>query len=595
MKDNAAFNDLSGPICTDSSMERAVFWFFWGSFGLFLLFYAIRPIGSPDFWWHLKSGELMVQSGGLLQSDKFTYSGRGVISSRETLILQGYWIWQLAAYSLYSLLGVSGVFLLNFLTVAGMAGVVAQQMRRQQVESCLAIFLLTLGFFLIRAHYTLERPQVISFLFAAILVSLLTRVRDGGRLGWALPLLMTGWANLHGGFIVGDIILLCFAGGAIIEYRHDLPRLRHLLGWIAMGLCASLINPTGALAFLEILSFQGSELMTGVVEYQSTWTSFLQGSRSLIVLWFLILLYVVGFWRSRRLYLPELGVALFLALFSCGYLRNVGFFAVAMLPSIAFHWQQGTTFSSRGFSPLLKTLIFVLCSTTLLWQAKLDWQGRKDGAISSFYPKEAVEFIQNSGLRGRMYNDYDIGGYLLWKLYPQHQVFIDGRGLDPAVFNDARAIKSASLKDIDGRKEYEVLLEKYGIDYVFEPLVFRDTGRLTPLMKFLLVKQEWIPVYVDSQRYILVRNSQLNRDVIAQYGIDKREFSDRILSYLAARRANHPAGVYSYIGLTEMLIYVGRYAEAEKYLQEIMRLQPDNPQLPGLRSQLDVLSKGRRS
>jgi hypothetical protein len=568
---------------------------FAGAFLVFIFFYATAPITDLDFWWHLKTGEVMVQNRGLLQTDPFTFTGDGVVSNREALILKGYWLWQLIAYGLYSLLGFNGIFLLNFLILGAMAGVVVQQMRRQGVGNILAVGLLTLGFYLLSATYTMERPQMVSFLFAAALLALLNRVRDGGQLGWTLPLLMMVWANLHGGFVVGDLILLCFATGAVIEYRHDLPRLRHLLLWVVVGISASLLNPNGALVFAEIFSFHNSALMTGIYEYQSTWVIFRHGSWFVVLLWLLIALYGVGIWSARRLYWPEFLVALFLAYFSVAYIRNVGFFAVAMLPAIGFSLQQKRALQSRSIARPWGYLIVFAAASLLLWQTSERWQkGSKEEILSSLYPEKAAQFILASGLQGRMFNSYNFGGYLIWKLYPQHLVFIDGRGLDVKVYNDWKPITGASLKEEGGRKEFEVLLDRYGIDYVVQQHIYRENGRLTPLLKFLLVKSEWIPIYADQQSYILVRNSQVNAAVIERYRMDKRDFSNKVIGYLTAASNSSPAEVIYQVALAEMLIFVGRYAEAGERLDMIARLQPGNPNLPSLHNQLDVLKNGKR-
>ena len=568
---------------------------FSGMFLVFLFFYATTPIADPDFWWHLKTGEIMLQNGGLLQSDPFTFSGDGNVSSREALILKGYWLWEIAAYGLYSFFGFHGIFLLNFLTVGAMVGVVFYQMRRQHVGYALILVLMTLGFSLLRDTYPLERPQVVSFLLAAVLVGSIARVRDGGQLGWTLPLLMLLWANLHGGFVVGDLILVCFAAGAIIEYRHDFQRLRPLLLWVGVSIVASFINPNGLLAFVEIFTFQSSALMTGVSEYQSTWIKFQNGDWFIAVLWLLIVLYGVGVWSTRRIYWPEMIVALFLAFFSAAYMRNVGFFAVAMLPLTGFHLQSGKLLESWRIPAALKYFMVFISAFVLLWQTNEHWVKRQnEGIVNSFYPADSAQFILNSGLRGRMLNSYNFGGYQLWRFYPQHLVFIDGRGLDPAVYSDWKLMVSASLTEVGARKEFEVLLDRYEIDYVVQPHVFLDTGRLTPLLKFLLVKQEWIPVYADYQCFILVRMSPKNALVIEKYKLEKRDFNNKVIGFLTAYCKSRPAEVVHHVALAEMLIFVGRYDEAEQRLEVIANLQPDNPNLPSLRNQLDVLKNGKR-
>lgn len=580
---------------SNQRLETLTFAGFAGLFLVFIFFYATMPIADPDFWWHLKTGEIMAQNGGLLQSDPFTFSGDGDVSSREALILKGYWLWELAAYGLYSVSGFYGIFLLNFLTVGAMVGVVFQQMRRQNVGYALTVLLMTLGFSLLRDIYPLERPQVISFLMAVVLVGFIARVRDGGQLGWTLPVLMLLWANLHGGFVVGDLILVCFAAGAIIEYRHDLQRLRPLLLWVGVSIGASFINPNGVLAFVEIFSFQNSALMTGVSEYQSTWINVQNGRWFIAVLWLLIILYGIGVWSTRRFYWPEMMVALFLAFFSVAYMRNVGFFAVAMLPLIGFHLQQGKLFGSRRIAAPLTYLMVFISAFVLLWQTNEHWAKRKnEGIVNSYYPAESSRFILNSGLQGRMLNSYNFGGYQLWRFYPQHQVFIDGRGLDPAVYSDWKLMVSASLSEVGERKEFEVLLDRYGIDYVVQPHVFLDTGRLTPLLKFLLVKQEWVPVYADYQCFILVRMSPQNAAVIEKYKLEKHDFNNKVIGYLVAYCNSRPTEVIHHVALAEMLIFVGRYGEAENRLEVIARLQPDNPNLPVLRNQLTVLKNGKK-
>lgn len=570
---------------------------------IFLFFYATVPITDPDFGWHLKSGEVMVQNGGLLQTDPFSFTDDGVVSNREALTLKGYWLWQITVYGLYSLFEINGIFLVNFFTALAMVGVVVWQMRRHQLNHALAIVLVTIGFTLFRSIYYLERPQVVSFLFAAILFWLIMQVREGGRLGWTLPLLMMTWANLHGGFVVGDLILLGFAAGAVIEYRQDLPRLRHLLIWVGIAIGASLLNPNGVSVFVELFTFYNSELMSRVSEFKSSWAIFAAGKRSILLLWLLVALYAIGIWRSRRIFWPELIVVLFLAYFSTAHVRNVGFFAVALLPGIGYHLQHALHLPpfqrdgrrrgerQKGF----QYLVVALSMVALLWQVNEDWKkGSLTASVSKNFPIESTQFIMTSGLQGRMFNNYNFGGYQIWQLYPQHLVFIDSRGMDIDVFDDWLLMVSASLKEVGSRKEFEVLFDRYEIDYVVQPHIYQDTGRLTPLVKFLLVKPEWIPVYIDQNSYILVRNAQKNAAVIERYRMEKSHFNNKMVGYLKALCNAWPAEIVNHVALAEMLIFVGRYDEAELRLELISQIQPDNRDLPALRNQLSVLKNVNR-
>lgn len=592
MIDNPLHNDSPVPGGLDR-FKQAILWFFAGSFVFFLFNYGIRPIYDPDFWWHLKTGEVMIQNGGLLQLDPFTFSDDGVLSNREALILKGYWLWEITAYGLYSLFGFNGIFLINLLSVGAMASVVFQEMRRQQVGSALAVFLLTLGFVLTSLTYQLERPQVVSFLFAAILLALLARVRDGGQFGWTLPLLMILWANLHGGFVVGDLILLCFAGGAALEYRQNLTRLRHILLWIGIGIGASLLNPNGALAFGELITFQNSALMKGVGEYQSTWVMFSNGKLSMVALWLLIALYGFGFWNARRHYWPDLIVGLFLAVFSFSYTRNIGFFSVAMLPAVGFYLQTGAQRRQWQIPSSIPFLVLCTCAGILLWLSSLLWQGRQGAwPLKSVYPEAAITFIESSNLQGRMFNSYENGGYLLWRLAPQIKVFIDGRGLDPRVYDDWIKISSASTTWVKGRREYEDLLAHYKIDYVIQPIYDND-GNLQPLMQSLLNKPEWAPIYLDTFVYILARLTPENAETISTYRIDKNEFKTQLLLIYSYLCQSSPQEVGFKVARAGLLLYLSMYDEANAQIEEIKALSPNDQSLPQLQRDLALLL-GRR-
>ena len=570
-------------------LEQAMLWFFGGAFVFFLFNYGIRPIHDPDFWWHLKTGEFMVQNGGLLQSDPFNFTGDGVVSAIEAVILKGYWLWQIIAYGLFSLFGFNGIFLLNFLTIGAMAAVVILEMRRQGVEYPLAIFLLTIGFFFVSVTYALERPHVVSFLFAAILLTLFSRVRDGGQFGWMLPLLMMVWANMHGGFVVGDILLLCFLVGAVMEYRQDLSRLRHIILWVGIGIGASLLNPNGALVFGELINFSNSP----IGEFQSTWVKFQQGNWLVIILWLLIALYGVGIWCSRRLYWPELIVSLFLAYSSVSYIRNVGFFTVAMLPVIGGHFQEGARRRQFQMLSYISVLLLTLCSTLFIWLSYTLWQGRQGvGPVKLIYPEAAITFLHDSGLQGRMFNDYTYGGYLLWRLSPQIKIFIDGRGLEQKVFSDYTQITAASTTWVDGRREYEGLLDRYAIDYVIQP-IYDGNGRLQPLMKSLLDKPEWAPIYLDATVYILARLTPANAESIRAYRIDNREFKTRLLLILNYIHQSNPQEIGYQIARAGMLTYMAMYDEAKAQVEAIAAAAPTHPSLPVLERELAILRAKR--
>ncbi|MDF1581254.1 MAG: tetratricopeptide repeat protein [Desulfuromonadales bacterium] len=572
------------------------YWLFTAALLVFLALYAFRPIADPDFWWHLKSGEVMWLNKGLLHHDPFTYTADSTVTLREKLILQGYWLWQLPAYGLYRLAQFNGIFVLNFATLLAMAGVVGWQLRQRGVSLIVAAPLLTLTFVLLSYIYPMERPQVVSFLCAAILLSLLSRVQEGEKLGWPLPLTMLLWANMHGAFIVGAFLITLFAAGALFQYRNERNTLRHIILWTALALLASLLNPNGIGTYHAAIKFYNAPLMSAVREYQSTLTVFNEGDSHYAILWLLIGLYGVGKLLSRRFYWPEIFIALFLAWFSVVHVRNVAFFSLALLPATGadlHHWLNRLSNNSEKthlWRVLLALAVLGSVAGLGIRGGELKQEKALQGVVSSWFPTAAVDFIERSSLRGNMLNNYDFGGYLLWRFYPERKVFIDGRGMKPEIYEDWKAISSASLDDGSaGKKEYEELLDQYEIDFVVQPLSLLFSGRITPLVKFLLNKPDWSPVYVDAQSYVLVRASEKNRQVIDRFAFDKKQFVEKIIAYLQYQTYAQPDNVLPRVALAEMLIFFGDYDQAQRQIDTIRRLQPKNPEIPKLVNQLNIL------
>jgi len=545
--------------------------------------YAGQPLFDPDFWWHLKSGEVMWQTKKLLTQDLFAYTGNGLTSTREILILQSYWLWQLIAFTFYVVFAFDGIWLLNFLVIGSMVLVGFIHLRQRKVDFLLCAPLLAMFCVFFSYGYPLERPQVISFLFSAILVGLLFRLENERFPHWLLPLLMLFWANLHGGFIVGDIILVLFGMGAILEYRSESKRLKRCLFWVFSSLLASFFNPTGWLAFQEAFNLYNTQLMSTVTEYQNTLAAFKAGECYLLVLWLFVGLYWLGVFLQRRLVWPEIFIAVFLTWFSLAHLRNVGFFTVAMLP-----------FIGQGLGPLLPkearkikivTLVLVSLSVAVLVFRGSILFSLRDRADVGLQAQTAslVRFLEKSDLTGHMFNSYDLGGYLLWRFYPQRQVFIDSRGMDASVHKDWLAIASASTEIVaGGKRRYLDLLDRYAVDYVVYALAGSQTGRITPLIKALLPHSHWYPVYLDERFYVLVKESAKNSRVIQLYAMPKIVFLQKIIMNFRHLVETEPDNDLPRVSLVEMLILSGQYSDAALQIEQLRSLSPSNAEIPRL-------------
>jgi hypothetical protein len=122
------------------------------------------------------------------------------------------------------------------------------------------------------------------------------------------------------------------------------------------------------------------------------------------------------------------------------------------------------------------------------------------------YPSDAADFLLKHHIQGRIFNTYAQGGYLIWRLWPDQQVFIDGRALNEKVYQDANRINMNA--DTTGGKSGEDLLKEYGIDVIvmdgFEPV--GGTAFFLPAALADPSQKEWKLVYQDIHDVIYMRN-----------------------------------------------------------------------------------------
>ncbi|MGH9963021.1 MAG: hypothetical protein ACREBC_38880, partial [Pyrinomonadaceae bacterium] len=126
---------------------------------------------------------------------------------------------------------------------------------------------------------------------------------------------------------------------------------------------------------------------------------------------------------------------------------------------------------------------------------------------NSLLPINAADFIEEAGISGRMFNSYNYGGYLIYRLYPRQKVFIDGRA---DVYDDD--FLKAYMTILHGEPGWEESFDGYGIDYVI-------CHRASPLRQLLLLRGDYKLVYDDNKSSVLLKDAPKYAQLIAKYGI----------------------------------------------------------------------------
>lgn len=482
----------------------------WMAFILIFGMAARTPLDS-DLWWHLRAGEETWQQGQPLTVDLFSSTRYG-----ETWINHS-WLSQLGIYGLFK---VGGYFGLGF----GVAVIATLSMLlvylQMRGNAILKAFILVFASIVASMVWS-PRPQLVSLLLFGILGYLLHLYKWKRRnYLWALPLLFLLWANLHGGYVLGLLLIGALLAGEffnrVLGYTGvetlSIQGLTQLIVWTGLSVLVVAINPNGTAMWTIPFRTVGVGVLQ---EFISEWASpdfHVIAQQSL--LWLLIVMIVT-------LALSKLRVDGYELIVFCGFAylaflarRNYGPFAMATAPILSRHLQEVLSawwkrmkpalapyfegnflekFRSRGNStPPLRWRVLINSFLLLLFSvaavAKLTVVTSPDLVArytKQIYPVQAVDWIQRNKPPGKLFNEYNWGGYLIWNLR-KYPVFVDGR---TDLYNDD--LLREYLQVMAGDGDWEKLLRENQIN-----LILIEDG--SNLGKALLEHPGWSRVYQDN-------------------------------------------------------------------------------------------------
>jgi hypothetical protein len=471
---------------------------------------AARPIGDPDFWWHLKTGQLLVQTRAIPHSDIFSSLHFG----KEWVAHE--WLSEIIMYSVYRSLAYGGLIVLFALVITA-AFLVAYRRYRQRVgHPYIAGFALLLGAFATMPTWGV-RPQMFSLLFASIFLAILDNYTRNGRkrcLWWLVPLTVC-WVNMHAGFALGIcLILLTIVGlGAESFLSRGEPLkivwriIRPLSVILFVCLAVVMVNPNG----IRIYSYPFETLNShAMMKYIGEWSSpdFHEPMFQPLALLIFSTFGALALSR-KRVSLRELLLLVATGVAALRSGRNVPFFALVAIPLLAEHswdwingqrWGQWLTRPEKreaGKNAAIKVtlnialLVVVPLGMVLTRVAKS--ASNQPLVNSQQFPAAAVDYLTSQELPQPIYNEYGWGGYLIWRLYPNYRVYIDGRA---DVYGDT--FLEEFLMVHSGETRWQETLNRYGIRTV---LVKPDAA----IASLLRQDAGWQKVFEDSQAVIFVK------------------------------------------------------------------------------------------
>ncbi len=470
---------------------------------------AAQPITDPDFWWHLKTGQYIVETRSIPHTDIFSSLRFG----SEWVTHE--WLSEVLIYSVFRTLSYGGLIVVFSILITVAFWIVYQQCRNRGAHPYVAGFALLLG-----AASTMPtwgvRPQMLSLLFASIFISFLDRYSRREKMPsiwWLVPLMIL-WVNLHAGFALGLALVLLMIAGLLLDWLllrknsfADVWRRARSLCWLFIFCVAAVcLNPNGARMYSYPFETLSSHSM---MQYIEEWKSpdFHQPIFQALVLLLLATFSALAL-SNRRARPGQLLLLVATAWATLRSGRNVAFFALVAMPLLAEHsmafianhrwgrWlcasEETRSGEKTGLKFVLNFFLLIIVLVIVVWGVSRAVANQRVSEAQKF-PAVAVDFILAQRPPQPIYNEYAWGCYLIWRLYPDYRVYIDGRA---DVYGGD--LMKEFLAVNDGNRTWREPLDNHNIRTV---LVKPDVA----LASLLRQDSGWQKVFEDKQAIIFVR------------------------------------------------------------------------------------------
>ena len=461
---------------------------------LLILGFASRRFVEPDFWWHLRNGQQIVEYHSIPRIDTYSFGAAG------SPWLDHEWLSEALFFLAYKALALRGVLLLYFGLLALIYSAVYYLAFSRGTDPITAVLVTALAVLLGAVSIG---PRPLWFGWACMMGLLLIRERfERTRTGlWMLPPLFALWINLHGSWVFGMIVLaITFVAGLVkgrwgrvSARRWARSELRALQLAFVGSAAALFVNPFGYR--LPLYPFDLLLRQPANMKYVEEWHSvdFAKGSGKLALITVLALLLSAVFSR-RRWRLTDLLLLLFALWMGLSHVRLLSFLGIIMAPVLA---PRLGLFPPTGETPNRSWVNAGILAVMVGWivfsfptQADLEQQLRQR------FPAAALEYMQHEQLTGRILNEDWWGGYMEWNT-PGLKPFTDSRA-DIFVYNGAFEDYISALRI---RQPFAVL-DKYHIDYaLLEPN--------EPLVYVLKRSSNWLVIYSDNIAVLLKRSQPM--------------------------------------------------------------------------------------
>jgi hypothetical protein len=481
-----------------------------GAVILLMFLSSIHSITSlyQDIGRHITLGRIIWETGHIPDTNFFSYT----VPSFP--FVNHHWLAEVVLYFGDALVGLKGLILLKAVILTCAFGLAFFAAWRPRIAfPAMVIGIMSIGIMIERTDV---RPEVFSFLFLGWYLFVLYRF-PRTRLIWTLPLVQLFWVNTHIYFFIGPCVLIAWWVGRVI--RHGTSELANQRIWLLMSAVAvaTLLNPHGLHGALYPFSLWDNYGYS-IAENKSPFflRSFGYPQFTAITLYLFLGLGIVSFIANRKNFRSNVQSALLFvstAVLALTMVRNFPLFALCGMPIIMKNIDEaGWRFRAPAALGWCLALTGLLGASMVTGQFYRQTQRSQEfGLIVSHGYTEPIDFYRRAGIQGPLFNNFDIGSFLIWKL-PEEPVFIDGR---PEAY-PAEFIQDVYIPMQEHRAAWDTWSAGYDINAIFWNE--RDgTPWSRAFVQRILDDSQWVLVYRNHGIIILVRDVPKNASIVSRF------------------------------------------------------------------------------
>src|SRR5262245_3755438 len=472
-------------------------------------------LNDTDTGIHIRAGEVILKTFSIPRYDMFSFHSPPLPWTAHE------WLSEVIMALVHRVYGLTAIVVFFAVILASTYYVLFKILRTTHRNVMLTTALLALVIASSTLHW-LARPHIFSYLFILVYHYVLNayQYRNKNYL-YILPLLMPVWVNLHGGFIVGLLLIGIYLAGNLVrtffvksEQAVHLAKTSAIFLTLTSCLLTSLLNPYGYNILLFPLRLvQDKFIMDYIIEF---WSPNFHGTLPFRYLFYLTIA-IFALSKSKP-DIIELALVLFFTHMALYSARYIPLFALVVSPIVLKYldllWKEWRSKFVYRLDNISARMINVdALSAGYLWvigAAVAVCAGVANSNIHFQFdeqsnPLAAVEFLKKEHLQGHMLNNDSFGDYVIYAAWPQYEVFVDGR---------SDMYGASRMQDYDKvmrpTEQWKEVLDKYQINWVFD-------GAKSPLSILLLQSQDWHLIYADKVAHVYIRNIPENRQMIQRF------------------------------------------------------------------------------